>query len=255
MPSRPKRIRLRPMCRLLALLLGILLLPGQPAQAGGAWPRGKGNGFLSVTWSTFGDAVGYVKELSGPLLEKPELELTNEIGVYAEYGITERLTFGVDRFQQPEPEPGIGATILFLRSALGNLDWSNHYGVEIGFGPVRDWRGEDDTVIRAGFSVGRGYSSRWGDGWLELDSKFGQQLEVQEQFWKIDGTMGWNATDASFVSLQLQSGAAGDGPVYMRAVPAYVRRFDHGISVESALLLGVQNDEAQGVKLGAWLDF
>ncbi|SFC97157.1 hypothetical protein [Tropicimonas isoalkanivorans] len=238
---------------LFLLLISLLAAVGTSATAGGAWPRGKGNGFLSVSWTTFGDAVGYVKEISGPLSEKPELELTNESAVYAEYGISERLTFGLDSFSRRESN--LSSAILFIAAALGNLDWKNHYGAQIGYGPVRDWLDRKDSVLRAGLAYGRGYQSPWGDGWVEVDGKLGWQVDAEERYWKIDSTLGYNATDRSMLYLQIQSGAGVDGPIYVRAVPTYVRRFGHGISVESAILLGMQNDNAQGLKLGAWLDF
>ncbi|WP_068117476.1 hypothetical protein [Tropicimonas marinistellae] len=245
---------MRQLCILL-LLCDFWIASVLPATAGGAWPRGEGRTFISLSWSTFGDAAGYLEKISQPIDAEnvPELKLTDEIAFFAEYGITERLTFGVDTYNRPDT--GLASNVLFLRSGIGNPDWANRYGIEIGFGPIHDWRGQDDTVMRVGLAWGRGYQSRWGNGWMEVDSKLGWQTDAAEEYWKIDSTLGLNATERSIFYFQLQSGAAGEADPFLRAVPAYVFRFDRGISVESALLLGMQNDDAQGVKIGAWLEF
>lgn len=235
------------------LLVSLCILLAFPAVAGGAWPRGKGHAFAALTWSTFGDVAGYLEQVSQPVIEGPRTELTDEFGLFAEIGVTDRLTFGVDRHNRPDT--GIGASIWFLHYGLADLPWNSRYAVEVGFGPVQDWRGLDDSMVRAGLAWGRGFESPWGGGWIELDGKAGWQVEAEEGHWKLDATLGLKPGERNLVYLQMQSGAIEHSPAYLRAVPTYVRRLGHGISVETALLLGVQNDDAQGVKIGTWFEF
>ncbi len=236
--------------RSLALLAIVLC---QPAFAGGAWPRGKGHGFVSVTWSTFGDLVGYFYALQTPLLEEPTLDLTEEIGTYAEYGLTDRLTFGLDRYNRPTTDTG--SSIWFLRANLGSFQWKNRYGVELGLGSNRNWLGETETVYRLGVSWGRGFDTRWGAGWIDVDAKVATLSDSGSVLWKVDNTLGFQPNERSTWSLQMQSGALDGYPSYLRAVPAYVRDIGHGFRLESALLIGLQNDESQGMKVGAWYEF
>ncbi|SNT33731.1 hypothetical protein [Tropicimonas sediminicola] len=242
---------MRPVMHLLLFLLA--MMTALPAAAGGAWPRGKGNVFASISWTTFGDVEGYLAQVSHPIVEGRRVELENELGLYAEIGLSERLTFGLDRHTRPESD--INAAIWFLRGSLGDLSWRNRYAVEIGLGPVQDWRGLEDTMMRTGFAWGRGFETRWADGWVDVDAKAGWQMEAEEGHWKLDTTVGFKPGERNLVYLQMQSGGIESAPAYLRAVPTYVRRLGHGLSVESALQLGLHNDDAQGVKLGTWFEF
>lgn len=236
-----------------SLLLASLLLQPVTADAGSAWPRGAGNTFASVSWSTWGDIVGYSRAIQEPWIEPPILEQTEEIGLFAEYGVTDRVTFGVDHHHRQGD--GIGATIWFLRSNIGSLEWPDKISVEIGAGPTKDFRLVDDTALRLGFGWGRGFETPWGGAWADIDAKFTTFAETDPYFYKVDTTLGISPSEKSMWYLQVQSGALEGFPTYTRLVPTYVRRLGYGISLESALLWGVKNDEAQGVKISTWFEF
>ncbi|MFD0978054.1 hypothetical protein [Tropicimonas aquimaris] len=234
-------------------LIVLAMIMALPVTAGGAWPRGKGQVFASLSWTTFGDMEGYLAQVSQPIVEGTRIVLENELALYAEVGMSERLTFGIDRHNRPAN--GTGASIWFLRSSLGDLSWQNRYAVEIGFGAVQDWRGLDDTIMRTGFAWGRGFSTRWANGWLDMDAKAGWQMEAEEGHWKLDTTFGLTPGEKNLVYLQMQTGGIDSAPAYLRAVPTYVRRLGRGLSIESTLQLGIHNDDAQGVKIGTWFEF
>ncbi|WP_106205180.1 hypothetical protein [Aliiruegeria haliotis] len=230
------------------VLLGVAL----PAEAGGAWPRGKGKFFGSLTWSSWGEYAGYIAALTGQSTTTP-LESTEEIGTYFEYGLSDRLTFGLDGYHRPAATTG--STILFLRAALAPASGPNRYSTEIGVGTIRDGPGTGQQVIRAGLAWGRGYESRFGNGWAEVDAKVGHVSEDAVFYYKADATLGLNRTDRNTWILQLQLGAIDDNPGYARLAPSLVRRLGNRFSVEAGLLAGVQNDNSAGLKLGGWLDF
>ena len=73
--------------------------------------------------------------------------------------------------------------------------------------------------------------------------------------YQIDSTFGYRPTERDMWYLQMQSGQVEDSPIFTRAVPTYVRSFGNGLSIETALRIGVENDDAQGVKMGVWLEF
>ncbi|RYH06868.1 hypothetical protein [Tropicimonas sp. IMCC6043] len=244
--------------RLALFVLGVGLAAAlvQPAAAGGAWPRGKGHVFASLTYSTFGDVVTYFQGLARPIPGVTYPELTSETGLYAEYGLTERLTFGLDRSTRG---PGEAMTsVWFLRRNFGRPDWRSSYGLELGFGSARiwnDWEIVEDTQLRVGAAWGRGFESRWFGGWVDVDAKLSAFAETGIRAWKVDTTFGISRDERGLLYLQMQSGAIGDSPTYTRAVPTFVLRLPRGISLESAMLLGVRNEDDLGMKVGAWLEF
>ncbi|MFV0334025.1 MAG: hypothetical protein ACK5JR_08150 [Tropicimonas sp.] len=235
------------------LLAFAAVLTAQPALAGGAWPRGKDRGFVSLSYSGSGDVLGYAQHLYAqiPGMEVPEF--THEIGFYVEIGLTEELTFGVDRYYRPADET-FGAT-WFIRRNFTLTRLPGSFGFEFGLGGWRDWRGIDDTQFRAGLSWGQGFETRWFDGWVEIDAKLGALDKARSALWKLDSTLGIKPGERSMLYLQMQSGAIDGSPTYTRAVPAYVMKLGRGISLESALLLGVRNDDNNGMKLGLWAEF
>lgn len=237
-----------------ALILALAVTT--PARAGGAWARGKGKFFASVTYSTFGDIAGYVQSLYARIPGVDPIELTEEIGNYAEIGLTDRLTFGLD--QNKRVSDDTGTTIWFLRYNYSRPEWRSSYGVELGQGTYTgypDWRLTEDTITRIGLSWGRSFESRWIDGWVDVDAKISGLESRGSVFWKVDTTFGIKPGDRSLIYLQMQSGALDGYPTYTRAVPTVVFKLWRGLSLESAALIGIQNDDTYGMKMGAWLEF
>ncbi len=243
--------------RLFSLALGVfclaLLMAAQPAIAGGAWPRGKKNGFASLSFSTFGDMQAYVTGLSYQIPGVEPVELTQEYAFYFEYGLTEKLTFGIDRTMRPKNETY--SAVYFLRRNFSRANWRSSYGFEIGMGGYRDWRQVNDTQLRIGMAWGRGFTTRWIDGWVDIDAKLSALEKTESVAWKVDSTLGFKPGDRTLFYLQMQSGALDDYGTYTRAQPTYVMKLGRGFSLESAVTLGIENDETQGMKIGAWLDF
>ncbi len=239
-----------------SLLLGLVLavvLTAAPCLAGGAWPRGKDKVFVSLSYSSFGDVMEYVQSRYAPVPGQEQARLTQEIGFYVEIGLTERLTFGVDRYLRPRDDT-FGA-VWFLRRNFDITTLPGSFGFEFGLGAHRDWRGIDDTQFRTGLSWGQGFETRWLNGWVEIDAKLGALDKTGSVVWKVDSTLGVKPGERSMIFLQMQTGAMDGFPTYTRAVPTYVRRLGRGISLETALLLGVRNDHNDGGKAGIWIEF
>lgn len=243
------RIAHRGLCAAIAAAIAL----AEPSVAGGAWPRGKDKVFASLSYSTSGELPGYVQALAArtPGIEPPAM--TQEFGLYVEYGLTETLTFGIDRHLRPEENTAAG--VWFLRRNFTRPGWRSSYGVEFGAGGYRDWRQVDDTQFRIGLSWGRGFEGGRLKGWVDVDAKLSTMLTTDSVAWKVDSTVGIEPSERSLLYLQMQSGALDGYPTYTRAQPTYVLRMGHGISLESALLIGIENDEAYGMKVGAWVEF
>ena len=147
-------------------LLAVLILTLFPALAvAGPWPRSPGE--IYVFTGHQGGSDGWT-------------------GLYAEYGLGRGLTFGLDAGGHVTGLPYYLATGYTVRQTDGRLRaflraplslpttapaWTEpwRFAGEIGIG--RDFLDEGGHINRLGFgtSVGRGFSTPLGDGWITLD--------------------------------------------------------------------------------------
>lgn len=160
--------------------LGLLLLLPTLAH-GGAWPRAQGETYtlLQALAETGEDAW---------------------IAFYAEHGLSDRLTFGIDvgahvgAMAVPDPEDlanglgpeGEGRARAFLRMPVTlpyvDPDGPWRFSVEGSLGadihPADAEHPVPRHALRAGlgFSVGRGLDTRWGGGWLNADLRHDRRL-------------------------------------------------------------------------------
>ena len=97
---------------LIGLILNLMVSASAEA---GAWLREKGDGFYSVsnTFRSFSDRMG------------------QENGLYLEYGLTPKLTFGFD-LNQGDSNSGHGA--VFVRFPLGKAPGKNRFAMELALG-------------------------------------------------------------------------------------------------------------------------
>lgn len=224
-----------------------------PALAGSAWPRGQNHAFASVSWSSWGDLMGYYESLQETFVEAPQLKTTEELTFYAEYGLTDRLTAGLDSHRRPED--GSGANIWYLRANIGPSDWWSQYAVELGVGRGQDYLGESDTLWRVAGLYGRGFTGFGLDGWVNIDARVEALPGTEDMLYKVDSTFGIKPDDKRLLYLELQTGKIGDNPGFTRVVPTYVRKLGQHLSLEGALLYGIDNDESVGAKIGVWTEF
>jgi hypothetical protein len=224
-----------------------------PGHGAGAWSRGKGNVFASVSWSNWADLVGLVQDAQEPITEPLTFEMTTEISTYFEYGVTDRLTIGYDGTSRPEVDTG--SRLVFAKLGLGNPDWYNQYALELAVGPEKSVDEPVEAAYRVTFSYGRGYELFERPGWVNIDAKAGTIAEEGLMLYQIDSTLGIRTSERDMWYLQMQSGMVEGGEIYTQAVPTYVRSFGNGLSIETALRIGIENDTTQGIKLGAWLEY
>lgn len=207
-------------------LIMVLLLAAGPLHAG-AWPRGKGGLFASALSYTAGGQT--------------------YSGIYAEYGVTDRLTLGLDLGRGVS---GNTKAVAFFRLPMmapingHNLAW------ELGAGQIAG-----HSVLRPGLSWGKGVSLGGKSGWLSADILSELWLGSWQADHKIDLTFGLNVTERHKAMVQLQAGAQwGDAP-FLRVVPSIV--FDVGeiTKFEIGVTQSLRGDYETGVKLALWMTF
>ncbi|UWQ18454.1 hypothetical protein [Jannaschia sp. M317] len=144
-------------------ILVLLLLLSLPAQ-GGPWPRAQGQAYVFI---------GHEDGMDG------------WTSLYAEYGGPRNLTFGLDlgghgmRALKTLPDPVDGRLRAFVRAPLlsgtqireGRPRWLTPWllAVEVGVGLDLADTGDTTPTWSLGTSVGRGFQTRWGDGWTTVD--------------------------------------------------------------------------------------
>ncbi len=327
------------MCRAPALALILLCLPG--FGEAGAWPRGHGQGFLSLSyeWTTTRDDLraelfgadrdeawwedDAVQELNGLSLEElrdefpqyqdeinafladnpfiPSVEALDDLAnsddcqerseefdgfvgcdprgayvltvpeaqayefedfgftsLYFDYGLSDRLTFGIDAGRENVPDTF--QWILFLALAVSPPEWRLKAAIELGAGqrqfPETDDRNDGrETVLRPGLSLGMGFESWLGPSWAALDLRLEHRTRHADTVRKADLTVGVAPTEKALVYLQAQYSEYPDVDAKLRLVPTYVRRLTENISVEAGLLYDVFGDDRIGFRTGLWLEF
>ncbi len=227
------------------LRLAILLLLAATAAQAGLWPRGKGKVFFSAHAN-----VEYIDEFG----------LFNQFGtVYGEYGLTEKLTLGID---YSGSELQTDKAVVFARYPIGKQDGTYLYAIELAAGLV-----DGNTALRPGFTVGRGIT--WGkrNGWMTLDTRAVLPSGDGDTRVETDFTFGLSLTPRVRGILQLQAGFQSGGDDYVKFAPSIViaqkdrarrgkkRKREVKRFIEVGVTTGLMNYENHAVKIGIWREF
>ena len=252
---------------LLALLLIAALLAGSAPQAlAGAWPRGKGHGFLSLAYdwtSTVEGAAAISGAAPDPGVEPDSFGYT---AVFAEYGVTDRLGFGLDAGQEDAPDTF--QAIVFATYAVTPPDWRHHLSLELGVGQ-REYPADafdagnladleeagTERVLRPGISWGYGAETPWGAGWATVDARLEMRQHHGDRIPKIDTTIGLSLPKGNLAYLQMQYSDYPGADPRLRLVPSYVLRLKPWLALETAALWDVWGGDRVGLRAGIWFEF
>jgi hypothetical protein len=228
-----KRKEMRFALNILAFLVLSLVL-AQPVGAG-AWLRDKGTGFLSLS-TTF-------RQLNGTWQAENRF--------YGEYGVAQRLTLGADI---NEITGLAGHALVFLRLPVGLNEGRTRMAVELGLG-AHHRQGRWGGMMKSTFSVGRGFSSRWGNGWFNVDAGVEWRLPNASPAFKLDATIGLSSGPRIRPMLQIESTYIAGDPLIWSVIP--------GVMIDgrsnNTWLIGVDRKTAGqtslGLKFGLWRRF
>jgi hypothetical protein len=219
------------MVRCLTLAVAVLLWLAPVAEAG-AWLRAQGTAFV---------------ELSGRVTEPDEYGLYGlNAGLYAEYGLAERVTLGVDAGHDMLQ---VSKALVFIRLPLARETRRTKIAVELGAGEVGE-----EPALRPGLSVGRGISLWDRAGWLNADGRAvlsGDGAMTLE----TDLTFGLSITARAKIILQLQAGQPDTGTGYAKFAPSFVYETKPGTHLEIGLIQPLAGDDRRGVSLDLWRTF
>lgn len=213
-------------------LIFLLLLMAGPLQAG-PWLREKGAGFLS-----FSTIQKKAERLTDPLAY---------MSLYAEYGLRESLTLGLDLGGD---DLGKYKAILFALRPIRTLGDQTRLTAEFGLGVVND-----NFVLRPGVALGRGFQTFGKPGWLSLEMRAEMTPELKSFELGTDLTLGLSPWERGKVIFQVQSGGTMADPDYLRVAPSFVYEIKPGRHLEIGATAGLKNTEKYGIKLGVWRSF
>lgn len=221
--------------RVLLVFLALSWLPG--AALSGAWPRAEGTTFLSFSqFSDMDDAAATMDRFTA---------------IYLEYGLSETLTFGLDAGRSGN---GNGEVLAFVYHPLdlGGADWK--LTVKAGLG-ARSENTRTEAILQIGVSVGRGFQSRVGNGWIALDSSATLRTDTGGLVVKSDLTIGLTLAEATKVIVQFQTGKYPDKDPYLKLAPALVHRIGPNLNVEIGAYANLVGAGNPGIKIGTWWEF
>jgi hypothetical protein len=234
------------MSRLVSAILVVLVLLATARADAGAWPREEGQVFVSLgqTMSTGARSV----------LDAVE-DVRSYTALYAEYGLTPELTFGLDTGLARGDQDPASAWTLFLRRPVWVGESGHRFAAELGLGQLNDPQRGRQWRIKPGLSWGRGFESRFGGGWAGLESSAAYRFASEDFEFKTDLTVGIRPSDRWMLIFQVQSGRFGSDDPIVRLAPSVVRRFGEKTHLQLSFIQPITGDDALGVKLATWLTF
>jgi hypothetical protein len=229
-----------------APLAGLVFLFAAAQASAGAWPREEGSTFLSLSYTVTTGARTLLAAMQ---------DIRSYGSVYAEYGLTPRLTVGLDAGYGMGEDEKVGTALAFARLPVWTSAEGQRLAAELGFGLLDDDSDGRQLRIRPGLAWGRGFESRRGAGWLGLDAWAELRLPSQDVALKADATAGLKPNDDWMLIAQVQAGRYPDDGPLVRLAPSVVRRLGERTHVQLSLIGSVVGDDAMGVKLAAWFSF
>lgn len=221
------------------ILAAAILASVAPPAAAGPWPRGEGRTFAALSYEMTVD------------LNDPLYALNHEALLYAERGLTERLTFVLDGAADVTDDDR--SFIALLSWALAAPGATHQVSVAGGLGTRSDGgRSASFPVLAA--SWGRGFETRWGGGWTTAEAQY-RAADGPDALAKLDLTLGLRPSDRSLVFGQLRLADAPGGDPTAQLTATMVLDIRGPLKAEIGLLYGLRNDDTAGLRSGLWLDF
>ncbi|ARC90159.1 hypothetical protein [Rhodovulum sp. MB263] len=214
-------------------------LGAAPAALAGAWLQEKGSGLLAFSHEanrdrTWGSRWGYSS-------------------VYGEYGMTPKLTLGLDAGKGEAPDDW--KAIAFLRFG-SEIDWlPGRLATEFGAGAAGAPGGMTEPVIRAGLSWGTGFTTPDGSGWISLDARTDSRPQSAMVDYKLDITLGVMPNPRTQLTLEIWGEEAATEPRTVKLSPAVSRRIGKDTWLRIGGIVGIHNDRSIGLVIGSRIEF
>lgn len=216
-------------------LILMLSLFGSEAAAG-AWAREEGEVFVAAGVNFW-------------LSDGARLPVHYDPTVYAEYGLSDRVTVGLDL--HTADAGNIRSGFVFAQIPIGGTDRKFRHAVGLGFGLRADSNAATETLLRASYSWGQGLTK----GWLAVDGSVTYAFRDHVFRPKVDATWGHNWADNWTTTLQLQTGQGFTNDFYAKVSPVVIYHWNDNLSVSLGAVQALTGDKGFGLKLESWLRY
>ena len=217
------------------LFLMLLACSGAAAHAG-AWPRDKGTLFIAAGGNFL-------------LSDGAELPVYYDPTVYAEYGLSDRITLGLDLYTADKGR--IASAFVFTAVPIGSLESRNRAMVSLGYGYRLNPDTSTEALMRVGLSLGRGLDN----GWLAAD--ISATIGTVDTTWrpKADFTWGRSWSPRWTTTLQLQTGQGFFDDYYAKYSPTIIYSVTDRIKINFGAVKALTGDRGSALKAETWLTF
>ncbi len=219
----------------LCLYMVFLLLQSSTAHAS-AWMREQGAWFISSAMNIWSSMDTEEQRIFDPTF-------------FAEYGLTSRVTIGVDYFSGALDTRH--TAFVFSRFPLGDLDGPDRFSGGFGIGGETDLITPIAPLLRGTLSWGRGLSR----GWAAVDTSATYNRETEIWRPKADFTWGYNLSDNWTVMSQVQTGRGDDQSRYTNFSPSLIYTFNDNLRITLGGTQSLSNEDESTVRLSLWQTF
>lgn len=223
------------MCRarvLVALLMASVTLPA----GAGPWLREEGTVFLS-----FGQNLALSSGARLPVHYDPF--------VYAEWGVSERLTLSFNLFTGDAGNELAAETFV-----VAPLDLPPRFGVaSVSLGFAGQKVGDDDPhmLMGGGVAWGKGFDH----GWIAVETRVLGRMDRWDLQGKFDVTWGHHFSDDWSGMVQLFAGHGHANDTYAKLGTTAIWRATDRVRVTMGITQGLTGDKGTGLTLGGWVEF
>lgn len=205
------------------------------AQAG-AWMREPGEHFVAPSYS---------------MLQNPGGGQRSFAGVFYEMGITPSLTVGLDAGTQPG---GFSQALVFVRTPLRESPNGVKVAADFAIGSIDADVGYE-AALRSGLSLGYGFGTRDGNGWVGLETSALWASRSNMTRIKLDLTAGMTVSPNLKLMVQWHTDHEIGGPTYNLLVPSAVIATGPRQNVQIGLQIDPNTPGSYGLKLSLWQTF
>ncbi len=219
-----------------ALLLLLLLVFVPRDTLAGAWARDEGELFIAAGGNFL-------------LSEGARLPVHYDPTLYAEYGLSERVTVGMDLHTADAGR--IGTIFLFASFPIGDTAADNKFAASLALGSRMDTNRGAETLMRGGLSWGRGLAN----GWLAVDATATYSTHSGTFRPKIDATWGHRWNDRWRTMTQLQTGQGFTDDYYAKIALSVIYDFSDHVKLHLGSVHAMTGDKGSALRLETWLTF
>lgn len=206
----------------------ILCLMAEVALAG-AWPRGQGNHFIA-------SALRFSRSESG--------DTDTSLSYFHEYGLTDKLTVGLDLNGTPE---GANKALAFATYPM-----PDRFGLKTAVGLALGTL-NSQPAVRQVLALGRGLADP--SGWLAVDGILDVYTQTGAYDWKAEATLGLNRSEGLKIYGQIETGKSYGQLPYARLGGSAAIRLTEGLDLDIGASTSLHNSDPVRLKLGVWRSF